>query len=78
MVYITMKTYSTGQVLRKLGIGRMTLLRWLKSEKSLEPRRIRNGGMDVRVWTARNVERVLRYKEAHYRKGRGRKKKPKA
>ncbi len=72
------KAYSTGQVVRKLGIGRMTLVRWLKSDKSLEPRRIRDGGMDVRVWTDRNVERVLKYKEVHYRKGRGRRKKSKA
>ncbi len=69
-----MKTYSTGQVVKMAGIGRVTLWRWLRTGKIKEPRRIRNGGVDARVWTARNVERVKKYKAAHYRKGRGRKK----
>lgn len=37
-------------------------------------RRIRGGGIDARVWTAHDVERVRKWKSAHYRKGRGRKK----
>ncbi len=55
--------------------GRGTLARWLRSGKLKEPRRIRDGGVDARVWTARDVERVRKWKAAHYRKGRGRKKK---
>ena len=73
-----MKTYSTGQVVKMAGIGRVTLWRWLSTGKIKEPRRIRNGGIDARVWTARDVERVRKYKAAHYRRGRGRKKKKKA
>jgi len=69
-----MKNYSTNEVARNVGIGRMTLLRWLKSGLR-EPRRISNGGVNARVWTAADVERVREYKEKHYRKGRGRKKK---
>ena len=68
-----MTTYSTMQVARIVGIGRMTLLRWLKTGKVAEPRRIGNGGVEARVWTARDVEKVRRYKEKFYRKGRGRK-----
>ena len=61
-----------------LGVHKVTLQRWLLSGKVKEPRRIRNGGVDARVWTARDVERVRKWKAAHYRKGRGRKKKKKA
>ena len=70
-----MKTYSTKHVARIVGIDRSTLVAWLRSGKVKEPRRIRNGGIDARIWTARDVERVRKWKAAHYRKGRGRKKK---
>ncbi len=69
-----MKTYSTAQVAEMLGIHKVTLKRWMISGKSAEPRRISSGGVSVRVWTDRDVERVRRYKAAHYRRGRGRKK----
>ena len=72
-----MATYSTRQVARMVGINRSTLVAWLLSGKVKEPRRIRNGGIDARIWTARDVERVRKWKAAHYRKGRGRKKKKK-
>ena len=73
-----MKTYSTAAVARKVGIHKVTLIRWLLSGKIREPRRLKNGGMDFRIWTDRDVERVRRYKEQFYRKGRGRKPKGKA
>lgn len=63
-----MKTYSTGQVVKIVGIDRITLWRWLQAGKIKEPRRIRGGGIDARIWTARDVERVRRYKAAHYMK----------
>ncbi len=69
-----MRTYSTNQVVRMVGIGRSTLVSWLRTGKLKEPRRIRNGGVDARIWTDRDVERVRKWKAAHYRKGRGRKK----
>jgi predicted site-specific integrase-resolvase len=72
-----MVTYSTMQVARMVGIGRMTLLRWLKSGKVREPRRIGNGGVEARIWTEADVERVRKCKVKNYRKGRGRKPKPK-
>jgi predicted DNA-binding transcriptional regulator AlpA len=75
--YTVMNTYSTIEVTRIVGIGRMTLLRWLKSGKVPEPQRIHNGGIDARVWTDRDVERVRKYKLENYRKGRGRKANPK-
>ena len=66
-----MKTYSTGEVVKIVGIDRATLWRWLRASKVKEPRRIRNGGIDARIWTARDVERVKKYKAAHYWEGRG-------
>jgi predicted site-specific integrase-resolvase len=65
---------STKGVAVRVGISRVTLQRWLLSGKLNEPERLKIGGVDVRIWTELDLERVRRYKEAHYRKGRGRKK----
>ena len=72
-----MKTYSTKRVAQMVGINISTLHRWLLySEPRLrEPRRVKNGGINIRIWTPRDVERVRKYKAAHYLKERGRKKK---
>ncbi len=66
--------YSTATVARTVGIGKRTLLRWLYDKKIAEPKRLTEGGQVIRLWTERDVERVRRYKEANYMKGRGRKK----
>ena len=69
-----MQTYSTAQVARVVGVDKQTLLRWLWAGKVPEPKRREDGGQVVRIWAERDLERVRRYKEGHYRKGRGRKK----
>ena len=69
-----MKAPSTKQVAQIVGVSRVTLQRWLVDGKVKEPRRLRGGGMDVRLWTARDVERVRKYKAKFYMKGRGPKK----
>jgi len=69
-----MKAYSTAQVAREAGVHKATLLRWLYQEKIPEPKRYTEGGQDIRLWYDREVERVRKYKETNYRKGRGRKK----
>ncbi len=69
--------YYTKQVAEMIGIHRITLQRWLLDGKIKEPKRGNVGGMDVRLWTARDVQRARKYKEEFYRKGRGRPK-PKA
>ncbi len=69
-----MRNYSTAQAARMLRIGRQTLHRWIASGAVPAPRRRKVGGVTVRIWTNRDVERVRKYKAAHYRKGRGRKK----
>jgi predicted site-specific integrase-resolvase len=70
-----MRTYSTKQVAETAAINRVTLQRWLISGKLPEPERLQVGGIDVRVWKDLDLDRVLKYKQAYYRKGRGRKKK---
>jgi DNA-binding transcriptional MerR regulator len=72
-----MENYSTSKVAKILGVDKATLLRWLRSGKIPEPRRLTNGGVNARVWSDRDVERARKYKLRNYRKGRGRKAKPK-
>ncbi len=70
-----MKGYSTVEVARVVGVHKATLRRWLQSGAIPEPKHNRVAGVGYRIWTARDVERVRKWKAAHYRKGRGRKKK---
>jgi hypothetical protein len=72
-----MKTHSTVQVARMLGVHKVTLQRWLLDGKVAEPRKVRIGMIESRIWTDGDVERVRKYKQENYRKGRGRKPKPK-
>jgi predicted site-specific integrase-resolvase len=72
-----MANLSTQDVARKVGINRVTLERWLSSGKVEAPKIVRFGKNEFRNWTAADVERVRKYKQENYRKGRGRKAKPK-
>lgn len=72
-----MRTYSTAQVAKEIGVHKITLIRWLLDGKVREPRRINQVGQELRVWTDRDVQRVRRYKQENYCKGRGRKPKSK-
>jgi predicted site-specific integrase-resolvase len=72
-----MANLSTQDVARKVGINRVTLERWLSSDKVKPPKTVKFGKNEFRDWTAADVERVRRYKQENYRKGRGRKPKPK-
>jgi hypothetical protein len=60
-----------------VGVNRVTLERWLANGKIRRPRTIRYGRNEFRNWTASDIERVRKYKQENYRKGRGRKPKPK-
>jgi predicted site-specific integrase-resolvase len=70
-------TLSTADVARKVGVNRVTLERWISSGKVTGPRTIQIGKGEFRNWTPADVERVHKYKQENYRKGRGRKAKPK-
>ena len=50
--------YTSGQVAERVGVHRDTLLRWLREGRIPEPGRDRHGW---RVFTAEEVERVVRY-----------------
>jgi hypothetical protein len=70
-------TLSTADVARKVGVNRVTLEKWLSSGRVARPSTIRIGKGSFRNWTARDVERIKKFKQENYRKGRGRKPKPK-
>ena len=64
-----MKTsYSTVEVAQAIGVDKSTLLRWLYAGKLAEPRHETFGGVDSRVWSAKDLERARAYKEQNYRK----------
>ncbi len=69
-----MRNYSTSEAARELGIHPITLHRWVLQGSINAPQKQRIGGVVVRLWTVRDIERVRKYKAANYRKGRGRKK----
>ena len=69
-----MSPMSTPEVARKVGIHRVTLEKWIRAGKVKPSKRVQVGGRAFRIWTARDVERVRKWKAANYRKGRGRKK----
>jgi predicted DNA-binding transcriptional regulator AlpA len=68
---------STAEVAKKAGIDRATLERWLASGKVARPKSLRIGQKLFRNWTDADVERVRKFKQENYRKGRGRKPRPK-
>lgn len=70
-------TLSTSEVAKKAGIDKATLERWLAGGKIGRPKALRVGEKVFRNWTDADVERVRKYKQENYRKGRGRKPKPK-
>ena len=72
-----MATYSTPEAAKKCGVHHITLQRWVSSRKIKAPVKTRVGGVVVRLWTDSDVERVRKYKEKNYRKGRGSKPKRK-
>lgn len=74
---VAMSPLSTAQVAKSVGINRVTLERWLSAGKVRQPKAVRIGAGVFRQWTDRDVERVRKYKLENYRKGRGRKPKPK-
>lgn len=72
-----MRTYSTKAAAKLAGIHWVTLHRWLAAGKVRPSIAVRMNGSTLWRWTKADVERVRKHKAAHYRKGRGRKKKSK-
>ena len=70
-----MSPYSTREVAQLVGVHLATLEEWLSRKKLKSPKTVRVGAKNYRLWSDTDVERVRKYKEKSYRKGRGRKKK---
>ena len=70
-----MSPYSTREVADLVGIHLATLEEWLSKGNLKPPKAVQIGGQTYRLWTDRDLERVRKYKERFYRRGRGRKKK---
>ena len=71
-----MKTYSTKQAARLVGIHWVTLHHWLAAKKVRASQAFPIDGRKYWRGTEHDVARVRKYKEKFYRKGRG--PKPKA
>jgi predicted site-specific integrase-resolvase len=74
---ILTKTYSTRQAAKLVGIHWVTLHRWLASKKVRPSQATPMNGSTLWRWTDADVEKLKNYKRKNYRKGRGRKPKPK-
>jgi DNA-binding transcriptional MerR regulator len=74
---VSPKTYTTAQAASEAGITRVTLQAWIKDGKVTAPRPSFRGAVGVRLWTQSDIGRLKRVKQQIYRKGRGRKAKPK-
>jgi excisionase family DNA binding protein len=70
-----MKTYSTLEVARLLGVTSATLHRWIREKRVAAPPVETLGKMRIRIWSKADIENVKAYKAERYRKGRGRQRK---
>jgi excisionase family DNA binding protein len=68
-----MRTYSTEEVAKIVGVHRVTLQEWLSRGKVRPSQAVPMKGRTLWRWTQADVGKVRQYKAAHYRKGRGRK-----
>jgi len=60
-----------------VGIDRATLQRWIRTGMIKAPKPVLRNGRGVRLWSPADIERLRAVKGQIYRKGRGRKPKPK-
>jgi predicted site-specific integrase-resolvase len=59
-----MKAYSSREAAKKLGISLMTLQRYIADGNWIKAPRLQNvGGVKVRLWTDRDVERARKLME---------------
>jgi hypothetical protein len=77
MSLIIMKTFSTRETANRVGVHYITLHRWIAGKKVRASQSIRMNGHVLWRWTESDVEKVRKFKASNYRKGRGRKAKPK-
>jgi excisionase family DNA binding protein len=68
---------TTTEAAKAVGIARITLQGWIRSGRVKAPKPIIREGRAVRLWSDADVKRLAQIKASTYRKGRGRKPKPK-
>jgi len=68
---------NTTEAAKAVGLDRVTVQRWIRERKIQAPKPVLRKGRGVRLWSPRDIERLSRVKEQVYRRGRGRKPKPK-
>ncbi|HJT71423.1 MAG TPA: helix-turn-helix domain-containing protein [Terriglobales bacterium] len=56
------KTYTTAQAAKLIGVSRQTLQAWIAAGQIDAPELIGAGKAKLRVWTARDIERVKKFK----------------
>jgi hypothetical protein len=61
-----MKTYSTVQVAKNLGIGTDTLHRWMREKRVPTPPIQTVGEMSIRLWSENDLAAAQKYKDEHY------------
>jgi excisionase family DNA binding protein len=71
------KRLTTEGAAEAVGIARHTLQRWISEGRIKAPKPILRNGRAVRLWSKTDVKRLGNIKAGTYRKGRGRKPKPK-
>ena len=70
----SVRTYSTQQAAKKVGIHWVTLHRWLAAKKVRPTIAVpMDGGRTLWRWTEKDMAKLEKLKKATYRKGRGRK-----
>lgn len=68
---------NTAEAAKAVGIARHTLQQWIREGRVKAPKPILRDGRGVRLWSDADVRRLAQVKADTYRKGRGRKPKPK-
>lgn len=69
-----MKTYSTVQVAKILGVGTDTLHRWMREKNVPTPPIHTVGAVSIRLWSEEDLKKARQYKADHYWGKGGRKK----
>jgi excisionase family DNA binding protein len=68
---------TTTEAAEKAGIHLATLQRWIATGRIKAPKPTLVGAVGYRLWSGKDVAKLQKVKQEIYRKGRGRKPKPK-
>ena len=57
-----LKTYSTGDAAKKIGVSRQTLQAWIDKNSFPTPKLQKVGRVTIRLWTNLDIEQARRFK----------------